>query len=1677
MDSGVTDCREQPQQVVSELASTCGTAPLIVIDNVRPEATGDQAADDHEVGQSRVESYSTLISKSEDPGVLGARFLSRFDQFGDVADLEQAISFLETGVQSTPIEDAQYSGMLTLLGAALLHRFNKLGGLDNLEQAISRFREAVQHTMDVHPSKHDYLNNLATSIITRFKHSGELSDLDEGISTYRKAIRLIPDGHPNKPRHLNNLADFFVTRFQRLGELSDFEAGMSMHTAAASLLPEGHPDKPGYLNDLANSLLARFKRLGELDYLQQAISQYTLAVEITPDNHPNKPDYLSNLGNSFVTRFGRLGESSDLDRGISTHMQAIKLTPDGHPNKTSHLHNISNAFTTRFQCFGELSDLEQVIALQRETIELVPEGHPHKPRYLNNLANSFFTRFKRLGEPSDLEQAISRHTAAAVLTPDAHPDKPLRLNHLFLSLITRFERLGELGDLEQAISRLKEAIDYAHPDKPNTLSNLGNSLFTRFQRLGERSDLKQAISRHREAIELTADSHPNKPRYQNNLANCFFTSFNCLGEPSDLEQAISWHMAAVELSDGRPDKHRYLSNLATSLLARFKRVGELNDLELAISRHREAVELTPDVHPNKPDYLCNLANSTIVRFERLGELGDLEQAISTQTTVIELTSNYPEKSGHLSNLANSLIARFDRLGELRDLEQAVSRHTEAVELTPDVHPAKLARLNNLGVAFLSRFQRLGELNDLDQALAIQRKAVQLTLDGHPNKPGYLSNLANSFIIRFERLGELSDLEQAISRHREALQLTPHAHPDKYAQLINLADSFVTRFKRLGEPNDLEQAILQYSHVARAFTGNTSNRFYAAQRWILHARNPRHHSLLDAYSTAIGLLPQLAWIGFVLAHRYDELLQGAGLAREGAEIALELGRPELAVEWLEQGRSVVWGDLFQLRSSFDELSSAYPKHAHKLRRLSAELEHVGATRDKSLTSLSQQNQGTGNHSTQQEADRHRALAIERDRLLQVIRGMPGFERFLLHKEFSQLRAAARSGPVVFLNAAKMRCDALIVLFDMENVIHVPLPDFTLKRSGALSNTMDDLLGHARVILCEDRDGQRASRRQFSWESILSPLWKGVVKPILDALGISTPGELSRIFWCPTGPFTFLPIHAAGLYGTQYSEPGHKVFDFVISSYVPTLNILTPPPIRDTASSRGFRVLAIPQPPSDGQSRLPGVHTELEYIKAVVSNACSTQITLLASSEGTVEEVLALMKDADWVHFACHGIQDSENPTDSGLCLANERRLKLSDIIALSRPRGGLAFLSACQTAMGDKKLSDEAIHIAAGMLFAGYGGAVGTMWSISDRVAPAVAKDVYEQLVQTGETPDYLDAARALHNAVRRLRENNASFVEWLPFIHVIHGLPGFERFLLHKEFSQSRAAAQFGPVVILNATKVRCDALVVLADKENVIHVPLPDFTRKRSGALSNTIEDLLGHSRVIPCEDRDGQRASRRQFCWEFILSSLRKGVVKPVLGVLGISHPFETTRPTVISAFWLSLNHLSDGQSRLPGVQTELEYIRTLIGSSQSAQIILVESFAGTVEEPQRAPLKADCLANELRLTLSDIIALSRPRAGFAFLSACQAAMGDNNLSDEAVHIAAGMLFVGYGGVLATMWSISDRVAPLVAKDVYEQLFRTGATPNYREAAGALHNAVGRLRERGVSFVEWLPFIHVGL
>jgi CHAT domain-containing protein len=193
------------------------------------------------------------------------------------------------------------------------------------------------------------------------------------------------------------------------------------------------------------------------------------------------------------------------------------------------------------------------------------------------------------------------------------------------------------------------------------------------------------------------------------------------------------------------------------------------------------------------------------------------------------------------------------------------------------------------------------------------------------------------------------------------------------------------------------------------------------------------------------------------------------------------------------------------------------------------------------------------------------------------------------------------------------------------------------------------------------------------------------------------------------------------------------------------------------------MAVGQTTTPGFSSLPGTAAELSRIEA---QARGLRFTRLDGDKATPHAVLAAMEEHSWVHFACHATQDPNEPTNSAFHLHNDS-LSLATITQKPLKHAELAFLSACQTATGDERLSEEAVHLAAGMIMSGYRSVIATMWSIQDQDAPLVAEKFYAQLLEGG-APDTRGAAKALHIAIGHLRAQVGikSFMQWAPYIHI-----------------------------------------------------------------------------------------------------------------------------------------------------------------------------------------------------------------------------------------------------------------------------------------------------------------------
>ncbi|KAJ7679789.1 hypothetical protein B0H14DRAFT_2604238 [Mycena olivaceomarginata] len=131
------------------------------------------------------------------------------------------------------------------------------------------------------------------------------------------------------------------------------------------------------------------------------------------------------------------------------------------------------------------------------------------------------------------------------------------------------------------------------------------------------------------------------------------------------------------------------------------------------------------------------------------------------------------------------------------------------------------------------------------------------------------------------------------------------------------------------------------------------------------------------------------------------------------------------------------------------------------------------------------------------------------------------------------------------------------FTDKQIMHIPLTDFTIRDAQTLTKSLEHLMPYTERSgrLTGKREGQVAPETQFA--HIISELWVHIVKPVLDALAITNPlkENLPRIWWCPTGPLAFLPIHAAGIYGENESL-GSKLTDLLLEPLTLTFRAISP-----------------------------------------------------------------------------------------------------------------------------------------------------------------------------------------------------------------------------------------------------------------------------------------------------------------------------------------------------------------------------------------------------------------------------------------------------------------------------------------------------------------------------------------
>jgi CHAT domain len=656
-----------------------------------------------------------------------------------------------------------------------------------------------------------------------------------------------------------------------------------------------------------------------------------------------------------------------------------------------------------------------------------------------------------------------------------------------------------------------------------------------------------------------------------------------------------------------------------------------------------------------------------------------------------------------------------------------------------------------------RFEQTGQLADVDAAISACERALKMTPDRHPFRAEIFAILATTWQATFTHTRALTDLNAAVAARKRAVAATDDGQPDQAGMLANLGRTILFRHEHLGDPADLDVAMHAGRRGAGVVSAAASTRVSAAVVWGRAAGAAgQWQEAVDGYAAAIGLLGRVSPRSLGRCDQEGVLANLPGLGTSAVACCVQAGMAERAVELFEQSRGVLLGYSLDSRTDLTDLTDLTAAHP-------ALAERFIALRD----ALDRHPEPGQDSARAWRKDRRHRIdkTAEFDELVRKIQALPGFAGFLAPPSIDELRMAASDGPIVVVNVADERSDALIVTADGIQE-PLPLPGLSPK------SVADQALAFFAAV-----SEWSGSPSETNLSAVLGWLWDTVTKPVLDRLGITGPPpagpdgtpDWPRIWWCPSGLLSFLPLHASGHHDRlDASGNAEAVLDRVVSSYTPTLRALTYARRRfasETIDPDGTgEIVAVAMEHTPGLNPMHDLPAAGKAV-AMLSDLFPGRVRSLANDAATRRDVLRALQGARWAHFACHARADLREPSQGQLLLSDWARKPLTvvDVARLRLNNAELAFLSACSMAQGGVPLADEMIHLGSAFQLAGFRHVIATLWPVEDDSATMVASDTYRMLQADGNTHR---AAFALHTATRALRERARTKPStWATHIH------------------------------------------------------------------------------------------------------------------------------------------------------------------------------------------------------------------------------------------------------------------------------------------------------------------------
>ncbi|EEB93415.1 hypothetical protein MPER_07929 [Moniliophthora perniciosa FA553] len=333
------------------------------------------------------------------------------------------------------------------------------------------------------------------------------------------------------------------------------------------------------------------------------------------------------------------------------------------------------------------------------------------------------------------------------------------------------------------------------------------------------------------------------------------------------------------------------------------------------------------------------------------------------------------------------------------LVEAIGLERACLSSTPQDHPLLAWRLSNLGQSLGLQYEVNDDSSDLDnmaeESIDFQKRAIEHDANAATMTAWWKYRLSETLLLKYMRKGDKGCLKEALGYATDAAHAYSTGHPEytlvQMTRALILAEmgaevGVVLGTFRLGlqRSSTVPHMIMECALALAKFA--VSKQMYK--------------DALEGYCMALDLMPEVLWFGLEMNDRTVRMSKFnlASIAADAAACSLSIGNPELAIELLEQGRSLLWSQAFSLDTDVSVLDRENPAMALKFRKLSTQLRQAW-----SLKSEAESHGYRG-------GDHGHRLFSEWHRIVDEIRSLPGFDRFLQPLPFSVLResSSGRSG---------------------------------------------------------------------------------------------------------------------------------------------------------------------------------------------------------------------------------------------------------------------------------------------------------------------------------------------------------------------------------------------------------------------------------------------------------------------------------------------------------------------------------------------------------------------------------------------------------------------------------------------------------------------------------------------